>query len=303
MPRSQGRFMSACAPISEGWRRAVAALATALTLGAPVAAGPQRVVSMNLCTDQLALMLAEPGQLVSVSWLSHGSAAPALAEATRALPANRGTAEDIFLLEPDLVLAGQFTTMATVAMLERLGVPVIRFPIEASLDDVPRALRAMGAALGTQDRAEALVAQFAADRAAIAAHVASLPDRPRAAIYQARGFSAGPESLSGDILDAAGLDNVAAELGLSWGGQLALESLILAAPEMLVTGRPDRAATRPGHSEAEALLAHPALAALSSMARAAALSDRDWVCGTPHVLDAVARLIAAREIAGQGGGG
>ena len=31
---------------------------------------PQRVVSMNLCTDQLAMLIARPGQLHSVSHLA-----------------------------------------------------------------------------------------------------------------------------------------------------------------------------------------------------------------------------------------
>jgi iron complex transport system substrate-binding protein len=286
--------MWACAPSSD-LRRWAAVLAVALLPALPAAAQPpQRVVSMNLCTDQLALMLATPGQLVSVSWLAHDSAVPALAQAARALPANRGTAEDIFLLRPDLVLAGQFTTGATVAMLQRLGVPVVRFPIEARLDDVPPALRAMGAALGAEAQAEALVAKFQADRAAIAAHVAARFDaepRDRAVLYSARGFTGGPDGLAGDILRAAGLDNIATELGLTWGGHVPLESLILAAPDMLVAARPGRT----GHSEAQALLSHPALTELAGRARAFALSDRDWVCGTPHVLDAVARLLDARE--------
>ena len=55
--------------IRTGW------LAVMLALAGPVAAQPpQRVVSMNLCTDQLAMMLAGPGQLISVSHLGHDPA-------------------------------------------------------------------------------------------------------------------------------------------------------------------------------------------------------------------------------------
>ncbi|MGA0716208.1 MAG: ABC transporter substrate-binding protein, partial [Gemmobacter sp.] len=42
-------------------------LAFAVVGGPAAAAPPGRVVSINLCTDQLAMMLAAPGQLVSVS--------------------------------------------------------------------------------------------------------------------------------------------------------------------------------------------------------------------------------------------
>ncbi|MEL6267927.1 MAG: ABC transporter substrate-binding protein, partial [Pseudomonadota bacterium] len=40
---------------------------------------PARVVSMNLCTDQLAMLIASPGQLVSVSYLARDPASSAMA--------------------------------------------------------------------------------------------------------------------------------------------------------------------------------------------------------------------------------
>ena len=263
------------------------ALALVLTLAAPAGAQPARVVSMNLCTDQLALMLAAPGQLVSVSYLAHANAVPPLAGAARALPANRGLAEEIYLLGPDLVLAGRYSTVATVAMLERLGIPVARFEPENSLDDVETALAQMGDLLGQQARAEALIARFRADRATIEARVAT--PGPRAVLYSARGWTGGSRTLSGDILRAAGLRNLADELGLEWGGMVALESLILADPDRLILGRSGSAQ---GYSEARAMLDHPALRSSRAYAAGVAVNDRDWVCGTPHVLSAVARLIA-----------
>lgn len=281
--------MSACVRSSEPPRAAAVALAAALALAAPAAADPpRRVVSMNLCTDQLALMLAAPGQLISVSYLAQDPDLSPLAEQARALPANRGLAEDIVLLRPDLVLAGRYTTAATVAMLERLGLPVVRFEPENSLDDVVTNLRRMGTTLGRAPRAEALIAAFDADRARLADHAARLP-RARAALWYARGFTGGRASLAGDILAAAGLDTIAEALGLGRGGILALEALILADPDLLVTGRRGR-----GASQAQALLYHPALAGLPAAARPAPMADRDWICGTPQVLAAVARLLAAR---------
>ncbi len=255
----------------------------------PALAQPQRVVSMNLCTDQLALMLAEPGQLISVSYLAHDPDMSPLHDLARALPVNRGTAEDIVMLQPDLVLAGRFTTTATVAMLERLGVPVIRFAPENSFADVVAALRAMGAALGRAEAAEASVAQFEVDRAALRARIDALP-REEAALYYARGFTGGQHSLANEILDAAGLDNLAAGLGFTYGGQIALETLVLMDPEKLILGR--RFA---GWSEAQALLDHPALRSLPAYTRGVGFSDADWVCGTPHVLQAALSLIKARE--------
>ena len=78
----------------------------ALGLGQPVlSAPPQHVVSMNLCTDQLAMLLAAPGQLVSVSHVARDPRASALADQAMAYPVNHGDAEEIYLAKPDLVLA------------------------------------------------------------------------------------------------------------------------------------------------------------------------------------------------------
>jgi len=288
MPRNRGRRMSVWPRGSERLR----ALALGLALGAALPAGaeaPQRVVSMNLCTDQLALMLAAPGQVISVTWLAHREDLSPMVEAARGLPSNRGTAEDVAMLQPDLVLAGRFTTVATVEMLTRLGIPVVRFQPENSLDDVEASIARMGAVLGREAEAAARIQAFRRDRAALAAHIAPLPPE-RAALYSARGFTSGPASLAGDILRAAGLANIAEELGIGRGGLLALEALILADPDRLVLGR-----RHPGRSEAQALLDHPVLGAMPAHARGTPMADRDWICGTPHVLAAVIALIAARE--------
>ena len=254
----------------------VAALAFA---GAAAADAPQRVVSVNLCTDQLALMLAAPGQLVSVSRLAHDADSSALHEAARALPANGSRAEEVYLLQPDLVLAGTFTDPATVAMLRDLGIAVELFEPARSLADIPAHLTRMGALLGREDKAARLVADYEAELAAL---TVDLAPRPRAALYYVNSYTAGDRSLAGDILRVAGFDNVAAETGLDWGGVLPLEQLVMLAPDVIIEGR-DYA----GQARAEDNLNHPALAALQDTRAAGHLTDRDWICGTPQVLNAV----------------
>ena len=264
-----------------------ACLAGGLVLGAGAAlAAPQRVVSINLCTDQLALQLAAPGQLVSVSYLAHDPASSAMAAEAAALPANRGTAEEVFLLRPDLVLAGAFTAPDTLRLLERLGARVVLFQPETSLQDIRDNTRLMGRVLGREHEAEALLARFDAG-------LAALPDiparRPGAIIYGANGYVAGPDSLAGAILDAAGYRNLAADFGIAQGGTLPLEQLVLARPDLVVLG-----SRHAGHSRSEDMLDHPALRALLGRQPQSVIEDRGWVCGTPHVLDAIRALSAAR---------
>ena len=64
---------------------------------------PGRVVSLNVCTDQLALLLGAPGQLVSVSRLAHDPRSSAMAREAASFPANHAHAEEIALLDISVI--------------------------------------------------------------------------------------------------------------------------------------------------------------------------------------------------------
>jgi len=257
----------------------------------PLPQQPNRVVSMNLCTDQLAMMLAAPGQLLSVSYLAADPRSSAMAEEAKAYRINRGLAEEIWLMQPDLVVAGSFSTRATVDMLRRLGVPVVVMDPAYGLAEIPDRLRQMGLALGREDAAEQAVSDFQAQLDALREEVAR---RPRAALYYANGYTSGDKTLAGEIIATAGFINIAAEAGLPSGGHLPLEVLAMAAPEAIISGRP-----YPGSSRSEEVLDHPVVQALRDTSVGAVLTDRDWVCGTPNVLRAIEEMRDTRRRMGR----
>jgi iron complex transport system substrate-binding protein len=244
---------------------------------------PARVISINLCTDQLALMLARPGQLVGVSRIATDPVASLLWREAAAYPAVPADAEAIHRLAPDLVVAGAWDPPATLAMLERLGMPLAVFPIENSFADIRANVTRMGELLGNPEGAARLLA------AMDAALDAPVPDgpRPSAALYYANGFTSGSGTLADAILAAAGFENVAASRGLAGLGHLPLEVLVTTDPDLVVTGQ-----DYPAPALAQGILRHPALRALG--AGRVAIADSLWTCGTPHTAGAVAALRAAR---------
>lgn len=248
--------------------------------------GPARVVSINLCTDQLAMMLAAPGQLVSVSDLAADPESSAMAEAARAWPVNHARAEEVYLLHPDLVVAGSHTARATVDMLRRVGVEVAEFEPATSLEDTRARIAQMAALLGREAEGERLVARFDA-RLSILSGASRAP--ARAALYHPNGYTLGAGTLAHDILRAGGFANVAAELGRSGGGTLPLEELVMAAPDLIIS-----AETLPGASRSEEILAHPVLGEMRTKRHGMRIASPDWICGTPHVLGAVEALAAKR---------
>ncbi len=277
-----------------GWpaitRRLCAGAVVCLALSwgeATLAQPPERVVSINLCTDQLAMMLAAPGQLVSISRISHDPNMSVMLEEAKRYPTNLGQAEEVFRLEPDLVLAVSFSSPYTVGLLRRLGVEVAQLPLANSLDEIPQNIREIGRLLGREVQAEELAAQFKSDLARLRG---AQPETRRAALHYANNYTSGVNSMAHEILTAAGFENVAAEAGLSGGGVLAMERLVMLMPDLIISGQP-----YPGTSRSEEVLHHPAMKALRENHASGALSDAEWVCGTPAVLRAIARLIALHD--------
>lgn len=278
------RAAAARAATAKAARPALAAAALGAAALAPAAsaeAPPARVVSVNLCTDQLAMMLAAPGQLVSVSDVALDPVASAMAAEAAAYRINHATAEEVLLLAPDLVLASEFSPPATLAMARRLGLRVETFPIETSFDDARANIRRMGALLGREARAEELVRELDA------AEAPQPPGpRPRAALVYANAYSSGAGTLADAILAAAGLRNVAAERGMVGMGRLPLEIIALERPDLVVLGQ-----DYGQPALAQQTLRHPILRNLGAVE--AAVADNLWVCGSPLLARAVAELRAA----------
>lgn len=252
-------------------------------------ARPQRIVSLNLCTDQILVDLLPRERIAAVSHLAADPLVSAVAEKARGIPWTRGEAEVVLSYQPDLVIAGEFTTPATVALLERLGLKVLKVPLASDIPGLRAVTRQIGAAVGAADEAEALLSDF--DRRLRTIPPPASDNRPTAVVYQVNSLAAGPGSLADAVLQAAGLRNLAGELGLGPGGQLALEALVARPPDLIVLSGPVneyRAAVADN-------LRHPALATIMREHAAVTLPWRLWLCATPHLADAIERLAAVRQ--------
>ena len=266
----------------------IVALAAAVTaaLMAAAEAKPRRIVSINLCADQLLLMLAGRENIVSLSYFATDPETSYMAEAAHGIPVNYGRSEEILLLRPDLVLTGPFTTRTTAALLRRLGVTVHVVPVPESLDGVRRITRDVAAAVGEAERGERLIAEMNRRLAAIPRGRGA---RPVAATYRSNSVSVGQDTLVHDVLVAAGLDNLAAKLGMSGYVHLPMESLLLGEPDVVVFASID--AKHP--SLGQDLLRHPALMRAARRWRTVTVPARLWVCGTPMVVEAAELLAEA----------
>lgn len=261
----------------------VAALAGFAVVTAHGAEPPQQVVSINVCTDQLAILIAAPGQLHSVSWLAADPSISVLADEADGLVLNHGLAEEIFLMKPDLIIAGTFTTRATVTLLRRLGFRVEEFEPASSFDAIRDNIERMGEVLERTDRATELVAEFDARLAALEA---KSPSGQSLALYYANNYTSGAGTLADALVSASGLRNIGREMGYSGTVKLPLEMLVVAEPD-LIAGR-DRDFGAP--AKAQESFEHPAYLAAIAGGKGISIDSKFWVCGAPFTLEAAERL-------------
>ena len=255
-------------------------------------AAPQRIVSLNLCADELVLRLAAPSTVKSVTWLARDATLSNVSALARDVPVNRGLAEDVVPLAPDLVIAGAYTTRTAVALLRRLNIPVLELTVPTSVDEALAQIKTVADALGTLEIGTQLIADIRNGLAVLPVppHGSA---QPVAAVYQPNGFTIGTGSLVNDLLMRAGLRNLAVERRIDNYGALPLDWLLLAQPDLLIVN----AAEDRGHAIAYEVLRHPALARRYHGDRVVGVPSAWWSCPGPRLVDAVRRMRhAARQL-------
>lgn len=194
---------------------------------------PRRVVSLNLCADQLVMALARPEHIASITWLSRSEGDPDLLALARRLPVNHGAAEEVLAARPDLVIAGRYTTSTTRALLRRAGVPLLEIEPAQDWEGIRTVTRTVAAALGEAARGEALIAEMDARLVLLEGSRPALPIR---VIGWGGGANdvPGRDTLFNTLLETAGGVNVGA-LAQERGG-FDVERVVLRRPQALLRG-------------------------------------------------------------------
>lgn len=262
-------------------------LAVAPAEGAAARAKPQRIVSLNVCAGQILIDLVTPDRIQSVSFLAADPAYSSVAARAGKLRLNRGRAEEIIPLAPDLVLAGRYTAIPTVSLLRRVGKRVVTVPLARDIPGIRRAIRVVARAVGEVAAGERMIARF--DRRLAAARPQG-PERPIVALYWPRGYTGGLGSLSDTVVRTAGFRNLIRVSGIQRDGLLPLEKLATSEVDALVLPRTDGAP-----SLATAMLAHPVFRRVVARTSHVRIDSRLWDCGTAYVAEAVEKLAALRR--------
>lgn len=271
----------------------IAACLLALLAAAPVPAGeaaadkPQRIVSLYLCADLLLLQLVERERILSLSHLVRNRSTSMFSDDVDDMPVNYGTAEEAVALDPDLVLAGPFAFRSRIDLIERMGIRVESVRHDDTLDGIRAETMRVARILGEEERGRALVERM--DMTLAEARRVPGPSA-EAAVYIS-GVAIGRGTLFAQMMEEAGLANLADRLGMDGYGYLAMERLVHSRPDMLVVG--STASDEP--SLAARRLEHPALRDAFAGERTVVVPERLWTCPNPVVAEAVALLARSRR--------
>ena len=257
-------------------------------LSPPTAAKPSRIVSLNLCTDQILVELVPRDRIAALTKLAVDRDVSAIADEVAGIKLITGAAEEVFSLDPDLVLASPYAVAPTVDLLRRLGKRVELVPFATDFEGIRLTVRQVAAAVEEQERGEAIVARF--DRALAAAR-SRAATQPEALVYQVNGLVSGTGTLADATLQAAGIVNQAARMHLSSGVRLALESIVAMPPDIVVLAQ----GMNTYRTVVSDNLRHPALARVMRRHEGVELPMPLWLCGTPRISRAVEIMAAARD--------
>jgi iron complex transport system substrate-binding protein len=287
------RFMPLSRPKRERLQRALGAIMMIVSYfdlhAAARAADLPRIASINVCTDQLLMTLADPPQILGLSPYSRDPARSWAAATASQFPRLSGAAEDVLILKPDVVVAGRFTKLATRALLKDQGVRVIEFDAARTMDDVKKQIRLMGDVTQHPDRASLEIGRLDAAIAHVRQVAARRPYRVLA--VSRRGWVSGGDSLTGSLLANAGLSNAASDLGLKSGGFASLEAIVSLKPDFILVSEDSGFA----EDEGSAFLLHPALERFYPASKRIVIPERLTVCGGPMLSEAIDRLASELE--------
>ena len=250
-------------------------LAFSLTVAAQAAeARPMRVASLNLCTDELLLALADEDQIASVTHLSKQSSETPYWQKARRHRTNDGSLLSIAALKPDLVLTMGGGVRDRASIAGHLQIPVLDLPYPQSLDDIEASITKVASALGQPVRGQQAIRLLRQLQR-------TAPPRPVDTIWLGGGGRTVPATgLAAEWMRLAGLQQRTVR-----GDRVSLEQLLLSPPRVLLRSDYRQAE----YSGEQRWMSHP-LARRTRAGKTLSTDGRRWTCMGPSLVPEVLRL-------------
>jgi len=249
-------------------------LAASLALAAPAHASPRRVASLNLCTDELLMLIADPAQIVSVTHLAQSPAESPMWRMARRHRRNDGSLLSVATLRPDLVVTMGGGARDRLRLADRLGIATLDLPFAQSIADVEQSITRLARAVSRPAAGAVLLRRIQALKR-------SAPTSRIETIW----LGGGGRTVAADGLEAEWMALAGLRQRTIRGDRVSLEELIARPPAILL-----RSDYRHGqYSGAQRWLSHP-VARRPARSRLLATDGRRWTCMGPLLIAEIQRL-------------
>ncbi len=233
-----------------------------------------RVASLNLCTDELLLALADDNQIESVTHLSQQASETPYWQRAQRYRANDGSLLSIAPRKPDLVLTMGGGARDRARIARRLGIRIVDLPYPLSLSDIEASVAKVASELGQQARGRSVIGQLEQLR-----H--DTPTTAADTIWLGGGGRSVPAvGLAAEWMRLAGLRQRTLR-----GDRVSLEQLLVSPPRVLL--RSDYRANE--YSGEQRWLSHP-LARRTRAGKTLTTDGRRWTCMGPSLIPEIRRL-------------
>jgi iron complex transport system substrate-binding protein len=229
---------------------------------------PQRIISINVCTDILLLLLAKEQQL-SVTFLAKDLAD--YIDLPPNLHFNRGILEQIIVFKPDIILAHSLSNSLLLQRLRQLQQNLIIIDAAQNIEQIYLNILQVAENINNLTQAHKLISTMQQQLQTMPQFTAQ-----NTLVFYPNGFVAGNNTLANSVLKQLNLHNLATDLGIEYWGKLSLEQIIKFKPEIIIFSleQVDTPAL------ATKLLQHPVL----RHARHITVDNKLWQCANPLII-------------------
>ena len=199
---------------------------------------PVRILNYGLWLDNIVLGMLPPERLVGIDHMADDPNSSNIVDIAEGIAEkiNHPSAERVVALHADVVFLDADIDAGPAQTLPELGIRVVACKKPHNAEELRAAVRMVAAALGEEEKGEALVALFDAEREALAGRLKEVsPDERKTVVVISMSPTYGSRGgLFDGLCSMAGVTNGAAEIGLTAGQALTKEHIVAVNPDVLI---------------------------------------------------------------------
>lgn len=200
---------------------------------------PQRIVSLNLGTDEILIDLVKPERIIALSYLAEDEGISSIVDKAKKVNqklTDKGNVEAIIALKPDLVLMSDAVSADVGVTLREMGINVYISKTPATIEETKARVLDLAKVVDEVEKGQALVADMENALTEVNEKLANITkDKQRTIIaFSFSGAFGRKTALFNDMCVQAKVINGAGEAGLEKGEVLSKEQIVKINPDIFL---------------------------------------------------------------------